>query len=409
MTSDAIVDGRYVVISSDGHAGADLLDYKPYLEAKYHEEFDEWAAKFSNPFMDLTAPERYRNWDSARRLRELENDGAVAEVLFPNTIPPFFPNGGLLARPPSRETLELRWAGLRAHNRWMADFCADAPGRRAGMAQIFMNDVDAAVAEIIWARDAGLFGGVLVPGVPPDSGLPPLHAPDYEPIWAVCEDLGMPMNNHSGAAGPEYGDYEASRAMFVIELGWYSHRLFWSLVFAGVFERHPRLKMVLTEQSVGWVPAVLRMLDDQFDRWKTAGTAESRFGGAVAEKLSLRPSEYWARQCFGGASFLRPSECAIRYEIGVDKIMWGNDYPHIEGTYPYTREALRNTFADVDPDEVAQMVGGNAAEVYGFDLPSLREIARVVGPSVAETMVPLDVVPPDSLSIAFAGAEVKPW
>ena len=75
---------------------------------------------------------------------------------------------------------ELRWAGLKAHNRWLADFCAETPGRRAGMAQIFLNDVDDAVAEIVWAREHGLFGGILLPGVPPDSGLPPLFAPDYD-------------------------------------------------------------------------------------------------------------------------------------------------------------------------------------------------------------------------------------
>ncbi len=83
------------------------------------------------------------------------------------------------------------------------------------------------------------------------------------------------------------------------------------------------------------------------------------------------PSYYWKHNCFAGASFFRPSEVPLRYEIGVDKIMWGQDYPHIEGTYPYTTEALRNTFAGLPSDEVAPMLGLNAADVYGFDLDAL--------------------------------------
>ena len=179
---------------------------------RYLDDFDAWAPTYVNPFADLRGADADRNWNSARRLAELEADGVVAEVLFPNTVPPFFPAGNLVARPPTADELDLRWAGLRAHNRWMADFCAEAPGRRAGMVQIFLNDVDAAVEEIRWGREHGLFGGVLLPGVPPDVGLPPLIAPVYEPIWTVCEDLGMPLNNHTGLAAPDFGDYAASTA-----------------------------------------------------------------------------------------------------------------------------------------------------------------------------------------------------
>src|ERR1700685_3336361 len=162
-----LVDDRYIVISSDGHAGAEMLDYRDYLERRYLDEFDVWAKSYVNPYADLRGDTSYRNWDSAARLRELEADGVVAEVLFPNTIPPFFPSGNLVAPQPTQEEYERRWAGLRAHNRWMADFCGEASGRRAGIAQILLNDVDDAVAEICWAREAGLTGGILLPGVPP--------------------------------------------------------------------------------------------------------------------------------------------------------------------------------------------------------------------------------------------------
>ena len=81
-----------------------------------------------------------------------------------------------------------------------------------------LHDVDASVREIEWAKANGLTGGVLLPGAPPGSGVPPLYAPDYEPIWAACEDLGMPVNHHSGSAVPDMGPYPAAQMMFLLEV-----------------------------------------------------------------------------------------------------------------------------------------------------------------------------------------------
>src|SRR5438309_5394617 len=152
---------RYTIISADGHAGADLLDYRPYLARDWLDEFDAWAAAYVNPFEDLQDPDvAPKSWDSDRRQRELEADGVAAEVLFPNTIPPFFPSGSLLATPPTRAEADRRWAGIRAHNRWLAEFCANVPGRRAGIGQVLLHDVDAAVAEVSAIKQLGLMGGV---------------------------------------------------------------------------------------------------------------------------------------------------------------------------------------------------------------------------------------------------------
>ena len=117
---------RYTVISADCHGGSDIVGYRPYLEARHLDEFDAWRAAFDNPYDDLRDENASRNWDSERRLAELEADGIVAEVIFPNTIPPFFPTPSLLNQPPPANAgdLDLRWAGLHAHNRWLADFCA---------------------------------------------------------------------------------------------------------------------------------------------------------------------------------------------------------------------------------------------------------------------------------------------
>jgi predicted TIM-barrel fold metal-dependent hydrolase len=219
----------------------------------------------------------------------------------------------------------------------------------------------------------------------------------------------MPINNHAGSAGPAPAPHLAGMAVFMVELAWFSHRVFWHMVFGGAFARYPGIKLVLTEQSSGWVPAALAMLDHQYARFTDPDTAESHFGGELAKTVTEPPSHYWRENCYLGASFFRPCETPLRHEIGVDKIMWGQDYPHIEATYPYTTEALRASFAGVDPDEVAQMVGLTAVDVYGFDLDVLAPVAQRVGPTVEEVAVPLDVFPPDSRSIVFAGEEVKPW
>jgi predicted TIM-barrel fold metal-dependent hydrolase len=404
---------RYTIISVDGHAGAELRGYKPYLASRRHDEFEAWADSYVNPFADLLAPTAYRNWDSARRLEETESQGVVAEVLFPNTVPPFFAQGNLTALEPTADDYERRWAGLQAHNRWLADFCAQAPGRRAGLAQIFLNDVDDALAEVRWAKEhMHVFGGVLLPNVAPNSALAPLWDPCYEPLWDLCEELGVVLNVHAGSGLPDFGDLEAARAIMLIELAWFAHRAVWHLIFGGVLERHPNLRVVLTEQGTGWVPRGVETLDWFHRRMTHGGAAEAVFFGAVAKGMSLTPGEYFRRNFWIGASFLRPSESALRHEVGVDRIMWGADYPHSEGTYPYTTEALRAAFAPCPPDETRAMLETTAAAVYGFDLPALRVIGDRIGPTIDDVRVPLDPAdyPTDSTCNAFDLEQVvKAW
>jgi predicted TIM-barrel fold metal-dependent hydrolase len=398
---------RYVVISSDCHAGASIPMYAEYLEARYRDDFVTWEAAFENPYQDLLdteSPDYVRNFDSRVRQSQLESDGIVGEVIYPNTIPPFFPSGTLTLPDPTPEQYELRWAGIRAHNRWLADFCNELPGRRAGVAQLLLNDVDDALDEIRRVKAAGLLGGVMIPNIAPDSPLPPLHAPIYEPLWALCEELALPVNMHGGTGVPNLGPYAATPALMFLEFGWYAQRPLLRLLFSGVFERHPELTFIMTEQGNSWVPGLLAGLDWAVERMLgVPGSVEEKFGGEIARGLSLKPSEYWERQCYLGASFMGPHDCAVREATGVGSIMWGSDYPHSEGTHPYTKEALRYTFAGVDPDEVRLMLGTNAARAYGFDLDALSPLSDQIGPLVAEVAEPLraDEFPADALSPAL--------
>ncbi len=413
MTETLAPDYRYTVISADAHAGADIPDYRPYLPVAWHAEFDAWAATYVNPFADLLAATAYRSWDSDRRLAENDADGITAEVLFPNTVPPFFEEGSLVALPPDESEYDRRWAGIQAHNRWLADFCAQAPGRRAGVVQIFANRVDDALAEVRWAASAfSPFGGVLLPSLPPGSGLPPLWDPVYEPLWSLCEELGVVVNIHGGGGIPDYGDAEVARAIMLVELPWFSHRSVWHLIFGGILERHPALQVVLTEQGLAWLPRGLETLDWFYGRMTLGDAAEANFFGAAAKGMSMTPSEYFRRNVSVGASFLRASESALRHEVGVERIMWGADYPHSEGSYPFSREALRAAFGTCDPVETRQMVEVNAADRYGFDLDGLRPIGQAIGPTVAEVATPLSVeeYPTDSTCNAFDRHQVlRSW
>jgi predicted TIM-barrel fold metal-dependent hydrolase len=393
MTNDAgAADDRYTVISADCHGGGEIHEYRDYLPSAYHDEFDAWVAGYEIGFADLLGDDGKRNWDSERRRRDLEDDGIVAEVIFPNTIPPFFANGSLVTQPPPADAheAELRWVGLQAHNRWLADFCAALPGRRAGIAQISLYDVEASVAEVRRTREAGLTGGVLLPGAPPGVGLLPLHHRHYDPLWQVCEELDVPVNHHGGSAGPPRGDTPEDTIMFLLEVTWWSHQVLTNLIVGGALDRHPSLRLVFTEQGTAWVPEQLRVLDYFFDRMRNAvGSQEHEWGAPVMEKLALQPSEYWARQCHVGASFIRRSEVPFRDEVGVDRIMWGSDYPHKEASYPFSREAIQLSFHGVPRPEVDAMLAGNAARVYGFDLDALRPLGREIGPLVSSLDVPL--------------------
>jgi predicted TIM-barrel fold metal-dependent hydrolase len=390
--NDASSD-HYTVISADCHAGGSHAMYREYLDPAYLDDFDAWRNKYKNPFRDLQDGGRVRNWDDDRRIGDLEQDGIVGEVVFPNTVPPFFPNFVLFARPPKPDEYEHRLAGIRAHNRWLADFCGRHPERRAGIGQIFLNDIDDAIADVHWIAEHGLRGGVLISAIAPDVDyVKPLYDPEYDRLWKVCEDLGVPVNSHGGTGLPDYGRYSASALLFITEVSFYSQRPFVQLLLSGVFERFPKLKFVMTEMGCAWLPPMLRQFDSTLAQIrKTGRTGEMRYSDEHV--LPLSATEYFRRNCWVGVSQPGPSDAAARYEIGLDRFMWGSDYPHDEGTFPFTREHLRQLFHDTDESEMRAILAGNAAELYDFDLARLAPMAAKVGPTVAELHEPLTALP----------------
>jgi predicted TIM-barrel fold metal-dependent hydrolase len=386
---------RYTVISADTHAGADLYDYKPYLPQVFHDDFDAWATTYASPFDDLIIATAKRNWDDELRISEMNDDGVAAELLLPNTVPPFFPTSPniTISLPQTRGELEHRWAGVQAHNRWQVDFCALAPARRRGLVQVFPNDVDAALDEIRWGNEQDCFGGVLLPAVSPgDPNVAPLFHTRYEPIWELCSELDLTIVQHGGPGSPAMPmDQPASNAVLITEMALWAQRTLGHLILAGVFERHPTLRFVPTEQGTLWVQQQLMTLDAMVPTLKTeAGNRTyGMFGGSSVDRLTLTPSQYVQRNCYL-ASELTPFESGMIDFMGADHILWGSDYPHEEGFAPHSKLAIRWALHDRSEDECREILSENAARLYRFDLDALAPIAAQIGPTVAEVHKPLE-------------------
>ena len=310
----------------------------------------------------------------------LDGDGIAGEVIFPDGItemnmPPFGAGISL----PTDEPIdpELQWAGARAHNRWLAELCQMAPERRAGVAITpICWDVDESLKEIHWAKRNGL-RGILIPSR--WGRQPAYHHPRYEPIWAACEDLELVVHLHSGAAPMEdYDEHLGMMGIYISEVCWWSARPIWFLIWGGVFERHPRLKLAITESTAIWVPEAKQLLDFRYSETHYA----AKLGDYTAH-LKSPPSEYFRRNVFLGASCMPRREVELREAIGIDNIMWGSDYPHPEGSWPHTRQQMVESFHGVPEDELAAMLGGNAARVYGFDVEKLAPLVARIGPEKA--------------------------
>lgn len=390
---------RLLMISADGHIGAPVPTYRPYLERRYLDEFDRWSVFHTESLQERIArkmekhvvhppmrpyPTTEQICDPATRLDVLDGEGVAAEVLFPGpdfTDEHTIPFKVVLGANPDRQDLELETAGERAYNRWLADYVDAAAPRAIGLVNPSRIDIQQGVKDIHWAKQRG-FGGVVLTQA--DVRLPFYWDDYWDPIWTACEECQMPVHFHGGTGWPEdfrmwQGD-EGARGLMWSEGWFWASRPLKFMICGGVLDRHPSLKVVMTETSNGWVPDYLAALDAQ---------------DGLADCIQLKPSEYWARQCYLGASLLRRTEWPLRHTIGVDHMMWGIDYPHPEGSWARTEVWLQCLFGQVGgtEEELKTLCAGTAIEVYGIDPAPLWPIAERVGFRVDELMEP----PPDDL------------
>jgi predicted TIM-barrel fold metal-dependent hydrolase len=322
-----------------------------------------------------------------RRLKVLEEQGIHAEVTLPGPILAGGLSPAMYLGAVTDKGLEPVWPALNAYVRWLADFCAAAPGRRAGCMPIDFHDMDRAVEEVTWARAHGIFGGVMLPAMSVTSRLPGYADDYYDRFWSACEDNEMVVTLHTGASGSATDSKflydEAHGGMLgLYEVFVFTRRPLWFLIFGGVFDRHPNLRVVVTENGVQWLPSLIRDMESFFD---THG------GAPVRSYLKMRPSDYFEKHVWLGGSLMKRYEAEMRHEIGLDKLMWGADYPHLEGAAPVHRETLRYIFGGIPEDELRLILGGNAVKLFGFDASLLQEVADRVGPTVADLTTRLEL------------------
>jgi predicted TIM-barrel fold metal-dependent hydrolase len=384
----------YLIVAADSHAGLPTAQYRDYLEKKFHPAFDEFLAgraaaleattklgvrneKYAQQWYEDHGDELAAGWDAIKRDQALDADGVAGEVIYPDadavesrTCVPFGAGLGLTGDLDPA----LGLAGAKAHNRWLAELCGHSPARRCGVALVpITGSVDDALAEIRHAKNAGL-GAVMIPALWCSQA--PYHDRRYDPVWALCEELRMPVVTHSGAAArAEYGDH---LGIYVTEVTWWPARPMWFLLWSGVFERFPELRFGVTEGGCWWLPQLLWSWDRLFMGQKGA---EKLGTDAFRGSVSMLPSEYVDRNCFTGLANVKRRELGMRYEIGIGNMLWGTDFPHPEGTWPNTHVWLCKTFFDIPIDETRRMLGLSAAEIFGFDLGALASLADKIGPT----------------------------
>ena len=278
------------------------------------------------------------------RLAYMDQDGLAAELIYASV------GMGICMH----RDAEYKNACMLAYNRWLAEMCAEAPNRVFGLAQTAVLDVDSAIADFQRAKDMG-FVGMMMPG-------DPLHEdfdhPDYDALWECAVDLQLPICFHILTSR----DYDAATAL--TSPRGHSANAFMNLirgvqdllglfVFGGVFERHPELQMVVAEGDAGWVPHWMYRSDHAAERW----------GRSMQRTISKQPSDY----VLSNVHFtFQDDRTAYESPLMVDSscLMWANDFPHTDSTWPRSQEVLTAQTAHLTEAQRNRAVRDNAAAVF---------------------------------------------
>jgi predicted TIM-barrel fold metal-dependent hydrolase len=301
--------------------------------------------------------------DPDLRLRDQDRDGVQAEVLY-----------GILGATGRMGDPEATVEVMRVYNEWLADFCATHPERYAGLASIPNNPIDAAIAEVERVAKRGSVRGLDIANSP---DLKPLWDPYWNPLWEVIDACGLPLHFHTigtrlpedlqrlvfmgsdlSRAGAEVTDPEKrlARMAFATHITGFQinmAQILMSMIYGGVLERYPRVRVVLGEAGIGWIPYIL---------WRMDGEWEDQFKDL---SLTMPPSEYWRRQCYATYQ-TDPVGLKLVDELGADRIMWGSDFPHPDGIWPDSREYIAREMGHLPAETRRKIVCENAARLYNF-------------------------------------------
>jgi predicted TIM-barrel fold metal-dependent hydrolase len=345
-------------ISTDSHVSEPIELYAERVDAEYRErapvirDRDGWRSlhiEGLKPRKLMRASELEEatigDWDPADRIRDQERDGVVAEVIFPT-----FALQACFASDDPRLQLAL----CRAYNEWAAE-AFPQQDRLLPVGTVPMLVIDDAIAEARRLADRG-FRALFLPARVESR---PYNDPAYDAFWAVAQDLGLPLTFHSGTGHEPRVMNGPGGAVINYLLGAQldGPMVMLALAAGGALDRFPGLRVVTVETGAAWLAWVMTQADliyRDHEKW-------------ARPTLSLKPSELIRRQCH--ATFMYdPVAINNRAITGVETLMWGNDYPHPEGTWPTSQAQCAEQFAAVDDDDVRAMVGGTAARVFGFEV-----------------------------------------
>jgi predicted TIM-barrel fold metal-dependent hydrolase len=286
-----------------------------------------------------------RPTDPHLRLKDMERDGVDAEVIF-----------GILGAATRLNDHEAAREMFRIYNDWLADFCRHYPDRQIGLACLPYGDIDAAVQEVHRVATMGIRGLELSCSWDMD----PMWHPVWEPLWKAVSDVNLPLHFHtfpstSSTARDKATGLSKRAALFVGVSGFQMNlvNILAALVGAAVLERYPNLRVSFGESGIGWIPYALDRMDFEWeDRFRDLG-------------LTMKPSDYWRRQCKATFQFDRIGTRLID-EMGAETLMWASDYPHTDGVWPESDKYIEEQFGHLPADVVKKITCENAGKFYGL-------------------------------------------
>lgn len=288
----------------------------------------------------------------SERLRTMDVDGVDGSVLYPSVAGLAGETFGRLTDP------ELELACVQAYNDWLIEEWASVSDRFIPQCLVPLAPAEVAAGEVRRAVAKG-HKGVVYPSVPMMlRDVPHINEPEYDPLWAACQELGVPVCFHAGATKaiqfPPYAGFssELTAAMEAITRPVSSVLVVANFLFSRILFRFPRLKVVFAETSLAWGAYELELADHQFERQRLN-----------MEGYELLPSELFKRQCYLTGWFDHTG-IETRYHIGIDNIMWSTNFPLATSTWPNSRDFIARCFAGVPEEERRQMLWGNAAKLY---------------------------------------------
>jgi predicted TIM-barrel fold metal-dependent hydrolase len=290
---------------------------------------------------------------AAERLRAMDADGVSYSVLYPTVAGLAGETFGRITDP------EFELACVQAYNDWVIEEWATVSPRFIPQCLAPLAPIDVAVREIRRAVNKG-HKGVIYPAMPMHlREVPHINDPYYDPLWAVCQELGVPVCFHAGAASelqlPPYAGFSSSvaEAYQAITRPSSSAIVVANLLVSGVLTRYPNLKVVFAESGLGWVVFTLECEDHQYERFRLHRRGHD-----------LKPSELFQRQCYVTAWYDHAGLHHTRRHIGAGNILWSTNFPLTTSTWPNSRDFLTHCFQGVPESERQQMLWGNAAALY---------------------------------------------